>query len=215
MKAYLPNYFLGLVLILLFCCCGGKGGNSYPSVHQRAVAEQPSYYQLQKLEEEKSIRELQEKLRKIDTKKLEEISYEIRRAKLEATNTNISSTSSQKPFSVDWEKEVPSFKKIENSHRIFDIPPVRNNATTENNFSSSSSHSSVYYRERPESNYNYSTTYSNTNSSHVDVSGYYRKDGTYVEPYTRTAPNATIKDNFSFKGNINPYTGKIGTKSKN
>lgn len=49
-----------------------------------------------------------------------------------------------------------------------------------------------------------------TNFDHVKVSGYYRKDGTYVQPYFRTAPNATNRDNFSTKGNINPYTGKPG-----
>ncbi len=49
-----------------------------------------------------------------------------------------------------------------------------------------------------------------TNSHHVKVNGYYRKDGTYVQPYFRTAPNSTKADNFSTKGNVNPYTGKPG-----
>ena len=49
-----------------------------------------------------------------------------------------------------------------------------------------------------------------TNSHHVKVSGYYKKDGTYVQPYFRTAPNQTNADNFSTKGNINPYNGKPG-----
>lgn len=49
-----------------------------------------------------------------------------------------------------------------------------------------------------------------TNSKHVSVSGYTRKDGTYVQPYFRTVPNSTNRDNFSTRGNINPYTGKIG-----
>lgn len=52
--------------------------------------------------------------------------------------------------------------------------------------------------------------YSQTNPRHVRVSGYYRKDGTYVQPYFRTAPNHTNRDNFSTKGNVNPYTGKPG-----
>jgi len=52
--------------------------------------------------------------------------------------------------------------------------------------------------------------FSQTNPQHVKVSGYYRKDGTYVQPYFRTAPNSTNRDNFSTKGNINPYTGKSG-----
>ncbi len=46
----------------------------------------------------------------------------------------------------------------------------------------------------------------------VSVHGYTRKDGTYVAPYVRTSPNNTKSDNYSTKGNINPYTGKEGTK---
>lgn len=52
--------------------------------------------------------------------------------------------------------------------------------------------------------------FAQTNSKHVRVSGYTRKDGTYVQPYFRTAPNSTNRDNFSTKGNVNPYTGKPG-----
>ena len=46
----------------------------------------------------------------------------------------------------------------------------------------------------------------------VHVKGYTKKDGTYVAPYTRTSPNHTKSDNYSTKGNVNPYTGKEGTK---
>jgi hypothetical protein len=49
-----------------------------------------------------------------------------------------------------------------------------------------------------------------TNPHHVRVSGYTRSDGTYVQPYFRTAPNSTNTDNFSTKGNVNPYNGKPG-----
>lgn len=45
------------------------------------------------------------------------------------------------------------------------------------------------------------------------VRGYVKKDGTYVAPYNRTSPNSTKADNWSTKGNTNPYTGKSGTKS--
>jgi hypothetical protein len=44
------------------------------------------------------------------------------------------------------------------------------------------------------------------------VHGYTKKDGTYVAPYQRTAPNGTQRDNWSSKPNVNPYTGKEGTK---
>lgn len=50
------------------------------------------------------------------------------------------------------------------------------------------------------------------NSNSVSVDGYYRKDGTYVETHQRSAPNSTVNDNWSTKGNENPYTGKAGTK---
>lgn len=43
----------------------------------------------------------------------------------------------------------------------------------------------------------------------VYVEGYY-KAGTYVQPHYRTAPNESLFDNFSTKGNYNPYTGKAG-----
>jgi hypothetical protein len=50
------------------------------------------------------------------------------------------------------------------------------------------------------------------NSSSHSVSGYTRKDGTYVAPSHATDPNGTKNDNYSTKGNVNPYTGKAGTK---
>jgi hypothetical protein len=46
----------------------------------------------------------------------------------------------------------------------------------------------------------------------VQVKGYKRKDGTYVAPHVRSSPNKTTADNYSTKGNVNPYTGKAGTK---
>jgi len=38
------------------------------------------------------------------------------------------------------------------------------------------------------------------------------KKGTYVHGHARTSPNRTTSDNWSKKGNMNPYTGKRGTK---
>ncbi len=42
------------------------------------------------------------------------------------------------------------------------------------------------------------------------VSGYTRSDGTYVQGYERSDPNSTVTDNYSYKGNTNPYTGQTG-----
>lgn len=47
----------------------------------------------------------------------------------------------------------------------------------------------------------------------VKVKGYYKPStGTYVTPSVRTSPNRTKVDNYSTKGNYNPYSGKSGTK---
>lgn len=43
------------------------------------------------------------------------------------------------------------------------------------------------------------------------VNGYYRQDGTYVAPHMRSSPNGQTWDNYSTKGNVNPYTGQQGT----
>lgn len=43
----------------------------------------------------------------------------------------------------------------------------------------------------------------------VRVRGYLRKDGTYVQPHYRSDPNGNPYDNWSFPGNVNPFTGKI------
>ena len=48
----------------------------------------------------------------------------------------------------------------------------------------------------------------------VSVRGYYRSNGTYVQPHQRTAPNYTRNDNYSTVGNVNPYTGEAGTKPR-
>lgn len=44
------------------------------------------------------------------------------------------------------------------------------------------------------------------------VRGYYRSSGTYVQPHYRSTPNRYKSDNYSTKGNYNPYTGKKGYK---
>ena len=49
-------------------------------------------------------------------------------------------------------------------------------------------------------------------SSHR-VSGYAKRNGTYVAPYRATNSNRTQRDNWSSIPNSNPYTGKRGTKT--
>ena len=43
------------------------------------------------------------------------------------------------------------------------------------------------------------------------VQGYTRSNGTYVQGYYRSDSNNTVQDNYSYKGNANPYTGEKGS----
>lgn len=45
------------------------------------------------------------------------------------------------------------------------------------------------------------------------VKGHTTKGGKYVPTHYRTTPNKSKYDNWSTKGNVNPHTGKRGTKS--
>ena len=52
---------------------------------------------------------------------------------------------------------------------------------------------------------------SNLAEAATRVRGYYKPSGgRYVAPSYRTSPNKTKIDNYSTKGNYNPYTGKKG-----
>jgi hypothetical protein len=45
------------------------------------------------------------------------------------------------------------------------------------------------------------------------VRSYTTKDGRYVPAHRQTNPDGTKLNNWSTKGNVNPYTGKPGTKA--
>lgn len=47
----------------------------------------------------------------------------------------------------------------------------------------------------------------------VHVRSTVTKNGEYRQAHERTAPNNTQRDNYSAKGNVNPYTGKAGTRT--
>jgi len=49
-------------------------------------------------------------------------------------------------------------------------------------------------------------------AANVSVDGYTKKNGTYVAPHQRTSPDSSFHNNWSTKGNSNPYTGKKGYK---
>ena len=47
------------------------------------------------------------------------------------------------------------------------------------------------------------------------VNGYTKSNGAYVSGHFRSSPNNTRSDNWSTKGNVNPYTGKVGMRNLN
>ncbi len=49
----------------------------------------------------------------------------------------------------------------------------------------------------------------------VHVRAHVTKTGTYVPAHVRTAPDHSKANNWSSKPNVNPYTGKAGTKDPN
>jgi hypothetical protein len=48
-------------------------------------------------------------------------------------------------------------------------------------------------------------------SSHY-VSPHVTSNGTAVQGHYQTNPNSTQLDNYSTRGNVNPYTGAVGTR---
>lgn len=63
--------------------------------------------------------------------------------------------------------------------------------------------------KRSWSSYGYSTA---SSSRSTRVKGYTTKKGTYVAPYRRTKADRTQRNNYSTKGNTNPWTGAKGTR---
>lgn len=53
----------------------------------------------------------------------------------------------------------------------------------------------------------------NTVNASTRVRSYTKKNGTHIQSYRRSSPNRTKLDNYSTKGNYNPYTGKKGYAS--
>jgi hypothetical protein len=134
--------------------------------------------------------------------------------------------------SLSLEKEILENREIERQNLLAELERKReleNQQIETNTEYSSNNYVSDYSRYESTKSYDLPTTYhftptvpsissypssfysTNTNPNHVHVDSYYKSNGTYVEPYIRTAPNSTIRDNFSTSPNLNPYTGKIGT----
>jgi hypothetical protein len=86
----------------------------------------------------------------------------------------------------------------------------------------SSSASSEYPGATYSSNYSPSATHNARRTGYeglpprtyggVRARGYYRGNGTYVAPHYRSAPDGIRSNNWSHRGNTNPYTGKRGSR---
>ncbi len=58
-------------------------------------------------------------------------------------------------------------------------------------------------------------SHSKSASGSHSVKGHTKKNGTYVPAHRQTNPDGSKRNNYSSKGNINPNTGKEGTKDPN
>lgn len=56
--------------------------------------------------------------------------------------------------------------------------------------------------------------FTSTADAATRVRGYYKPStGTYVAPSYRSSPNRSKLDNYSTRGNYNPFTGRAGTRN--
>jgi hypothetical protein len=74
------------------------------------------------------------------------------------------------------------------------------------------SHSGGSSSRGSSSSHSYSGSHSGSSSGSHSVQGYTRKDGTYVAPHHATNRDDTKNNNWTTQGNVNPHTGKPGTK---
>lgn len=58
-----------------------------------------------------------------------------------------------------------------------------------------------------------STMFSSTANADTWVNGYMKSNGTYVPGHFRSSPDGSVDNNWSTEGNVNPYTGRIGTRN--
>jgi len=52
-----------------------------------------------------------------------------------------------------------------------------------------------------------------SNSSSTYVRPHFNSNGSFTGGHYRTTPNNTQMDNYGTRGNYNPYTGRIGTRT--
>jgi hypothetical protein len=52
-----------------------------------------------------------------------------------------------------------------------------------------------------------------SNSQSHYTQGHSNSNGSYTQPHYQTNPNSTTSDNYGTRGNVNPYTGRSGTRN--
>lgn len=76
------------------------------------------------------------------------------------------------------------------------------------------SKTATIYRANTSYNSNFPKSSYQTNTSVRHQNGYFKSNGTYVQPHYKTNINKTNWDNFSTKGNYNYYKGNTGTRAR-
>jgi hypothetical protein len=70
-----------------------------------------------------------------------------------------------------------------------------------------------HYGGHPSHSYSsHPATGTGSKASREHVSGYTKRNGTHVTAHNRSTGDSTKANNWSTKGNVNPETGKAGTK---
>jgi len=98
-----------------------------------------------------------------------------------------------------------------------DIPPSTSPASSTIPPSSSTGSATAprAYGTTTRSYYTPSRSYSGSgNSSYGYVSPHVRRDGTFVEGHYRTTKDSSFNNNWSSSGNVNPFTGKKGYRTR-
>src|SRR5579864_4969899 len=74
-------------------------------------------------------------------------------------------------------------------------------------------HSSSHSSGSSSSHSHYGSSKSGSSGGPTHVHGYTKKNGTYVAPHERSKSDGNFSNNWSTKGNVNPFTGKAGTQT--
>lgn len=79
--------------------------------------------------------------------------------------------------------------------------------------SSSHSTSSTHSTSSSHSTHSGDSSSNGSSSSSHEIKGYVKKNGTYVAPSHATNPDNKTSNNYTHTGNVNPYSGRVGTKN--